>query len=67
MGLITTAYNSFTSTLADQWKEYFVCPALDNDTLMIEGERKGKKKKQEKIKRKNKTSNVVIRYRAPKI
>ena len=32
-----------------------------------EKERKGKKKNQEKIKRKRKTSNVVIRYRAPKI
>lgn len=42
MGLITTAFASFNSTLADQWKEYFVCSALDNDTLLIKGERKGK-------------------------
>ena len=42
MGLITTAFASFNSTLADQWKEYFVCSALDNDTLLLKGERKGK-------------------------
>ena len=42
MGLITTAINSVNSSLADQWKEYFVCPAIDNDLLMVKGEHKGK-------------------------
>lgn len=42
MGLIKTAASALSTTLADQYKEYFVCSSLSNDTLMVKGERKGK-------------------------
>lgn len=37
MGLIKAASGSAGGTLADQWKEFFTCDALDNDTLMVRG------------------------------
>ncbi len=37
MGLIKTAINSVKSTFADQWKEYFYCEAMDNETLIKRG------------------------------
>ena len=41
MGLIKAAIGSVSSTLADTWKDYFVCDALDNNTLMVKGNKKG--------------------------
>ncbi len=41
MGLISAAAGAALSTLADQWREYFVCNALDRDTLMVKGLKKG--------------------------
>ena len=40
MGLIKAAVGAFSGILADQWKEYFYCDALDADTLMAKGIRK---------------------------
>lgn len=37
MGLIKAASGSAGGTLADQWKEFFTCDALGNDTLMVRG------------------------------
>lgn len=37
MGLIKAFTGSLSGTLADQWKEYFVCDSLDNDTLVVKG------------------------------
>ncbi len=37
MGLIKAAIGAMSGTLADQWKEYFTCNSLDNDTLMVKG------------------------------
>ena len=37
MGVIKAAAGAVLGTLADQWKEYFSCNALDNDVLMIKG------------------------------
>lgn len=37
MGLIKTAINSIKGTFADQWKEYFYCEAMDNETLLTRG------------------------------
>lgn len=39
MGLIKSAWNAAKGTLADQWKEYFYCDALDADVLMARGEK----------------------------
>lgn len=43
MGLIQAAVGALNSTLKDQWKEYFYCEALDMDTLVAKGVKKGKK------------------------
>ena len=37
MGLIKAAVDSFKSTLADQWIEYFHCDTLSNDVLIKKG------------------------------
>lgn len=39
MGLIKAAMGAAGGTLADQWKEFFTCDALDNDTLMVRGKK----------------------------
>ena len=40
MGLIQAAMAAGGSVLADQWREYFYCPSLSNDTLLTKGEKK---------------------------
>lgn len=37
MGLIKAAMGAIGSTMADSWKEYFYCDALDNETLVVKG------------------------------
>lgn len=37
MGLIKSLVGAAGGTLADQWKEYFYCEALDGDTLAVRG------------------------------
>ena len=37
MGLIAAALGAAGGVLADQWKEFFYCEALDKDTLMVKG------------------------------
>ena len=39
MGLIKAAIGSFNSTMADAWKEFFTCSALDKNTLVIRGQK----------------------------
>ncbi len=39
MGLIRAAWKAAGGTLADQWKEYFYCNALDADVLVAKGEK----------------------------
>ncbi len=40
MGLIKAAAGSLGGELADQWKEYIYCDAMDGDTLMQKGAKK---------------------------
>ena len=40
MGLIKAALAAGSTVLADQWKEYFYCDALDSNTLVVRGRKK---------------------------
>ena len=35
MGLIKAALGAANGTLGDQWKEYFYCDSLNDDTLVV--------------------------------
>ena len=37
MGLIRAGVGALGGTLADQWKEFFYCDAIDKDTLVVKG------------------------------
>lgn len=40
MGLIKAGLGAFGGVLADQWKEFFYCDALDMDTLAVKGQKR---------------------------
>ncbi|MBQ9365526.1 MAG: SPFH domain-containing protein [Schwartzia sp.] len=40
MGLIKAAMGAAGGVLADQWKEFFYCDALNEDTLMVKGQKR---------------------------
>ena len=40
MGLIKAAMGAAGGVLADQWKEFFYCESIDNDILMIKGQKR---------------------------
>ena len=40
MGLIKALAGATGGTLADQWKEYFYCEAMDADVLVCKGEKR---------------------------
>ena len=40
MGLIKAGLGALGGVLADQWKEYFYCEALDMDTLVVKGSKR---------------------------
>ena len=40
MGLIKAGIGALGSTLADQWKEFFYCEALDHDMLVVKGQKR---------------------------
>ena len=40
MGLIKAGVGALGGVLADQWKEFFYCEALDMDTLMVKGSKR---------------------------
>ncbi|MCR5388052.1 MAG: SPFH domain-containing protein [Lachnospiraceae bacterium] len=42
MGLIRAIAGAFNGVMADQWKDYFYCEALNADTLVTKGHKKGK-------------------------
>ena len=39
MGLIKAGMGALRGTLADQWKEFFYCDAMDNDVLVTKGKK----------------------------
>ncbi len=40
MGLIKAGIGALGGTLADQWKEFFYCEAMDKDTLAVKGQKR---------------------------
>ena len=40
MGLIKAAVGAFGGTMADQWKEYFYCDAMEKDVLVTKGQKR---------------------------
>ena len=40
MGLIKAALGALGGTLADQWKEFFTCNALEKDVLVVKGQKR---------------------------
>lgn len=40
MGLIKAGMGAIGGTLADQWKEFFYCDAIDKDVLVVKGRKK---------------------------
>ena len=40
MGLVRAAGAALGTMMGDQWREYFYCNSLDNDTLMLKGEKR---------------------------
>ena len=40
MGLIKAAAGAFGGTMADQWKEFFICESLDVDVLEVKGQKR---------------------------
>ena len=48
MGLIKAGLGALGSVLADQWKEFFYCDALDMDTLLVKGEKRTSKRSSNK-------------------
>ena len=40
MGLMKAGLGALKGTLADQWKEYFYCEAMDADTMVVKGRKR---------------------------
>ena len=44
MGLIKAALGAAGGTLADQWKEFFYCEAMDKEVLVVKGQKRTSKR-----------------------
>lgn len=54
MGLLLVGAGAAASVLADQWREYFYCDSLDENTLAVKGQ-----KRRQKRSHNNGTDNVI--------
>ena len=43
MGLLKAGIGALSGVLADQWRDYFYCEAMDADTLVSKGEKRAGK------------------------
>ena len=57
MGLIKAGIGALGGTLADQWKEFFYCDALENDVLVVKGQKRTSKRSSNKSGHDNVISN----------
>ena len=58
MGLIKAGIGALGGTLADQWKEFFYCDALDMDVLVTKGQKRiGKRSSNTKG-----SDNIIVTY-----
>jgi membrane protease subunit (stomatin/prohibitin family) len=48
MGLIKAGLGALGGVLADQWKEFFYCEAMDMDTLVVKGQKRTSKRSSNK-------------------
>ncbi|MBQ1490408.1 MAG: SPFH domain-containing protein, partial [Blautia sp.] len=48
MGLISAVSQSFSGVFSDQWRDYFYCDSMDEDTLVIRAQKKNGKKSKSK-------------------
>ena len=44
MGLIKAGMGALGGTMADQWKEFFYCDAIDKDVLVVKGQKRTSKR-----------------------
>ena len=44
MGLIKAIAGAAGGVMADQWKEFFYCDAIDNDVLAVKGQKRTSKR-----------------------
>ena len=57
MGLIKAAAGAVGGMMADQWKEFFVCDAIDDDVLVVKGSKQASGRSMPSTKTSNKTAN----------
>ena len=58
MGLIKALLGAAGGTLADQWKEFFYCEAMDKDVLVTKGQKQiGSRLKVRRLQRRNNGEN----------
>ena len=58
MGLLKAGIGAVGGVLADQWKEYFYCEAMDRDILVMKGRKRTGKRSSNKKGDDNIISNV---------
>lgn len=50
MGLLRAGVGALSGVLADSWRDYFYCDALDFDTLVVKGEKRTNNKRSSNVK-----------------